>query len=263
MEEATYDVIAKVERTHWWYSARRRVLDAVVTAELDDSVAARPAAGLALDFGCGTGANLPVVARCGRPVGMDRERRALLYARERGGYAGLFDADGGALPLPDGTLGWAFALDVLEHLDDDAGAAAELFRALRPGGRLVITVPAFPALWGPQDDVSHHRRRYTRRRLLDVVRGAGFRVRRITYINIALLVPIFLARRALRLLRPRIESENTLHPSWTNPILERLFGVEARIVPHASLPFGVSLLCVAERPAVAAPPSRPAASAVS
>ena len=253
MELQTYDIIARVERTHWWYRGRRAVLGAVVGAALGGRA---PDGGLALDFGCGTGANLPVVARCGAPVGVDVSDLALGYARGRGGYRALAQGDGTALPFPEGTFDWAFALDILEHLDADRRAAGELLRVLRPGGRLLITVPAFPALWGTQDDVSHHRRRYTRRTLLALVRGAGFEVERLTFINSALFLPIYVVRRAVRLLGLRVASENTLHPGWANPLLERLFAAEARVVPRVSLPFGVSLLCVARRPAaaVATPP---------
>ena len=249
MDLRTYEIIAEVERTHWWYRGRRAVLGAVVEAELARGARA---GGLALDFGCGTGANLPVVGRCGAPVGVDFSGVALRYSRERGGYRALAQGDGAALPFADATFDWAFALDILEHLDEDGRAAGELLRVLRPSGHLLITVPAFPALWGTQDDVSHHRRRYTRQSLLALVRGAGFEVERVTYINSALFLPIYVVRRAVRLLGLRVASENTLHPGWANPLLERLFAAEAHVVPRVSLPFGVSLLCVARRPAAAA-----------
>jgi SAM-dependent methyltransferase len=251
MDTAAYDVIARVERTHWWYTARRRILHAVVTAELGGEVATATPGDWALDLGCGTGANLEIVERCGRVIGVDFSARALRYARTRGpveAYDALLRADAGRLPLPDGALAWAFALDIIEHLDDDARAAAELCRVLRPGGRLLVTVPAFPALWGAQDDASHHRRRYTRRALLAVLRGAGFHIRRVTYFNSALFLPIYLARRAIRLFGLPVASENTLHPGWANPLLERVFGAETHVVARHALPFGVSLLCVAERP---------------
>jgi SAM-dependent methyltransferase len=247
LDRRTYEVIAEVERSHWWYQGRRRILNAVVDQQLRE----RPVRGRTLDLGCGTGANLPVVERCGPPVGCDLSELALHFARTRGGYAQLLLADGTGLPFPDSTFEWAFAADILEHMDD-VRASSELYRVLRPGGRAVITVPAFPSLWGPQDDASHHLRRYTRRTLLATLRGAGLRVRYDGFINTALWLPIFAVRRVVRLLGLRIESENTLHPGWSNTILERVFGAEARLVPRFRLPFGVSLLCVAERPAAGA-----------
>ncbi len=239
MDTQALEVIAAVEGTHWWYRARRRILGAVVDRLLTDGVPHGPT----LDFGCGTGANLPVVERCGAPTGCDVSPVSLAFARARGGYERLVSADGAALPFRSGSFTWVFATDVLEHLDD-ASAAAELRRVLRAEGRAVITVPAFPALWGPNDDASHHLRRYTRASLRSLLGGAGLEVRYLSYMNSALFLPIWAARRAMRLLRLR-ESENTLHPGWANPILERVFGAEALLLPRFALPFGVSLLCVA------------------
>ncbi len=250
MEERTYEVIAAVERTHWWYRARRRVLGAVLEAERAAVPPRGPGADRArvLDLGCGTGANLPLAERCGLPIGCDFSGLALEFARSGGGYAALARADAGKLPFAASTFDWVFALDILEHLDDTA-AAAEIRRVLKPAGRALITVPAFPSLWGPQDDAAHHLRRYRRRDLRDLLQRAGLRVHRLSHINAALFVPIWAVRKTIRLLGIRIASENTLHPGWANPILERVFGAEARVVPRVSLPFGVSLLCVAERPA--------------
>jgi SAM-dependent methyltransferase len=242
MDEVAYDVIAEVERTHWWYVARRQVLGAVLDAELDG---AGPR-GLVLDVGCGTGAGYPVVARCGTPVGMDPSERALRYAAGRG-YQHLVQADGTALPFGSGAFAWVAALDILEHLDD-AAAAPELVRVLEPGGRALVTVPAFPSLWGPQDVAAQHLRRYRRGQLERLLTGAGLEIVRRTYINSLLAIPIYAARRLITLTGLRIESENTLHPGWANPVLRRIFAAEAAVVPRLSLPFGVSLLLVVRRP---------------
>ncbi len=243
MEQETYEIIARVERTHWWYQGRRRILHAIVDHELRT----RPKRGRTLDLGCGTGANSPVASRCGPVTGCDMSALALRYARVAGGYEQLLIADGTRLPFGDAVFEWLFATDILEHMED-VSASAELHRVLHPGGRAIITVPAFKGLWGTQDDVSHHLRRYTRRSLLAVLSRAGLRIRYVGYINSAMFLPIYAVRRAVRLLGLKISSENTLHPGWANPILERVFGAEARLVPRFRLPFGVSLLCVAERP---------------
>jgi SAM-dependent methyltransferase len=243
VDEAAYDVIAEVERTHWWYSARREVLGAVLDAELGG---AQPH-GFVLDVGCGTGAGYPVVARCGTPVGMDPSERALRYAAGRG-YRHLVQADGTVLPFASGAFAWVAALDILEHLDDES-AVPEIRRVLEPGGRALVTVPAFPSLWGPQDVAARHLRRYRRGQLERLVTGAGLEIVRRTYINSLLAIPIYAARRLITLTGLHIESENTLHPGWANPVLRRIFAAEAGVVPRLSLPFGVSLLLVVRRPA--------------
>jgi SAM-dependent methyltransferase len=122
---------------------------------VDHELRHRPLRGPTLDLGCGTGSNLPVVERCGPAVGCDTSALALRFARSRGGYRHLLQGDGARLPFMDSTFDWAFATDILEHLDD-VRASREVRRVLRPGGRAIITVPAFPALWDPQDEASHH-----------------------------------------------------------------------------------------------------------
>lgn len=243
MDEHALEVVAAVERTHWWYRARRRILGAVV----DRRVPRGSPGARVLDLGCGTGANFEVVASRGISIGCDSSRLALSFASERGDYAGLIGGDGTALPFADHSFHGVFATDILEHLDD-AAAAVEIRRVLRPRGWAVITVPAFQSLWGPQDEASHHLRRYTRSSLVAVLGKAGLRVSYVSYMNAALFVPIWLVRRTVNALGLPVASENTMHPAWANGILEKIFGVEAHLLPRVSLPFGVSLLCVASRP---------------
>jgi SAM-dependent methyltransferase len=248
MDQRAYTEIAAIEETHWWYSARRKILNAVMSVELEDELGG----GWVLDLGCGTGTNADLAVRCGRVMGIDFSYLALSYARERGAYQALLQADAERLPLSDLSFDWILALDVLEHLEDEA-AAREIYRLLRPGGRVLVTVPAFAALWGVQDDLSHHRRRYTRRTLKTLLEDSGFGVDRITYMNSILFLPILLSRSLIRLLRLPVTSENTLHPRWANPILRFLFSAEGLVIPRLALPFGVSLLCVATRPAADQP----------
>ena len=108
-------------------------------------------------------------------------------------------------------------------------------------------VPAFEALWGLQDDVSHHRRRYTADDLRSVFRRAGLTVHRLSYFNTALFVPIAAARWAMRLVRPPVDTENDLTSPLINRVLGRLFGAEAVLLSRFNLPVGVSLLAVAGR----------------
>jgi SAM-dependent methyltransferase len=157
----------------------------------------------------------------------------------------------------DGALDLVLAADLLEHLDDDRAALAEIHRALKPGGVALLLVPAFGWLWGLQDDVSEHRRRYTAPVLQARVAGAGFAIERATYFNTFLLPPIFLARTLMRRAHIEVESENVLTPGWSSAILERIFGLELPLLRRLDLPVGVSFLCLARRPAEpGASPSR-------
>ncbi|HEV7843088.1 MAG TPA: hypothetical protein VGO69_05290, partial [Pyrinomonadaceae bacterium] len=131
--------------------------------------------------------------------------------------------------------------------DDDAAGLKEFRRVLRPDGRILLFVPAFMFLWGVQDDVSHHRRRYTLPELLKVVREAGFEIERSTYANITFFLPILLVRKFMRVTGIRTETENSIGISAFNGVLGRVFGAESSLLRHMNLPFGVSALCVARK----------------
>src|SRR6185295_18341145 len=170
MQEHTYPIMFRVEQSHWWYTGRRKILTAFVEEICRQVKDRRPRI---LDVGCGTGANLLMLSEYGEAEGVDVSEDALAFCRARG----LDKVKLGAaeeLPFADGTFDLVTGLDVVEHLDDDLAGLKEMRRVLRPGGRILLFVPAFMFLWGVQDDVSHHRRRYTRSGVEQVIRAAGF-----------------------------------------------------------------------------------------
>ena len=150
-----------------------------------------------------------------------------------------------ALPLAPAVFDVVLALDVLEHLDDDATALAEAARLLKPGGTLVVTVPALPSLWGAQDVVSHHRRRYTKRTLRGLFARAGLPAPEVTYFNTLLLPPLAAVRWLARARGPSTEPPSDFEknrPGLANELLARVFALERHLLRHLSLPVGVSLL---------------------
>ena len=244
MDRATYQIEAQLERHHWWFRGRRRILDRFLAA-LDPPL---PPGARVLDVGCGTGANGAVLAaRAAFSVGLDASPIPLGLGDSSAGAARV-RGDAGALPFADATFDLVVALDVLEHLDDDAAGAGEVRRVLRPGGAAIFFVPALRLLWGLQDDVSHHRRRYGRAQLRAVVAGAGLRIQRVTFFN-SLLFPPILAARLLMRLRPSatLASENQIGGPLTNAVLGAVFGAEAPLLDRIDLPLGVSLACLARR----------------
>ncbi len=246
METATYEVETAVERQHWWFEGRRRILERLL-AKLTPGL---PPGARVLDVGCGTGANGPVLAAGGRTaIGLDFSTVPLGLDGTRGrGHAARVRGDAGRLPFADGAFDLVVALDVLEHLDDDRLAVTGLARVLRPGGVLVVFVPALMLLWGLQDEVSHHRRRYHRAQLETLIAGGGFHIERLTFFNSILFPPILAARLAMRLYRPpHIKSESQIGGALTNALLKKIFALEAHLLEHTDLPVGVSLACVARR----------------
>jgi SAM-dependent methyltransferase len=243
MEQHTYSIMYEVEGTHWWFAGRRRIIAAFVEEICRALGKARPRI---LDVGCGTGANLELLAQYGDAEGVDISSDALNFCRARG-LERVRQGAAEVLPYEDESFDLVTALDVVEHLDDDVAGLREMRRVLRPGGRALLFVPAFMFLWGVQDDVSNHRRRYTLKDLKRTVRAAGFEVERATYANITFFAPILAGRVLMRITGLRPASENNINVSALNGLLGRIFGAESALLNRLNLPFGVSALCVARR----------------
>ena len=239
MDPAYAAVHAEEDRAHWWFIGRR----AVILAEM----ARRLPAGRArmAELGCGSGGMLEALARFGTAVGVETDAALRARAQERG-----LDVRVGALPdaipLHPGRWDAVCLFDVLEHVDDEAGALAACRRLLVPGGRLFVTVPAYAWLWSRHDELLGHRRRYTARALRQVAERAGFTVERLTYFNTILAPPIMavrIVRAALR--RPGHDLDRPA--PWLNRALAACFSAEARLLRWTSPPFGISILLVARR----------------
>lgn len=241
MMEHTYPILYAVEQSHWWYVGRRRIIAGFVE-EICKGVKDPPAR--ILDVGCGTGANLLLLSKFGDAEGVDISEDALAFCRERG----LDKVTHGAaeeLPYEDGMFDLVTAFDVVEHMDDDVAGLREMRRVLRPGGRVLLFVPTFMFLWGVQDDVSNHRRRYRLPELRRVLDQAGFEVERSTYANITFFAPILMVRQFMRLTGLKTDTENTINVPALNGVFGWFLGTESTILRHMNLPFGVSGLCVA------------------
>ena len=240
MDPAYAAVHAEEDRAHWWFLGRRAVILAEMARRL-------PASGVRLaELGCGSGGMLEALGRFGTAVGVEMDPALRARARERG-----LDVRAGAwpdaIPLEPGRWDAVCLFDVLEHLDDEAGALAACRRLLAPGGRLFVTVPAYAWLWSRHDELLGHRRRYTARALRVVAERTGFAVERLTYFNTLLAPPIMavrLARAALR--RPGHDLDRPAPP--VNRALAACFSAEARLLRWVSPPFGISILLAARLP---------------
>ena len=238
MKEHTYPIMFRVEQSHWWYAGRRRILASFLEDICRRLTDRRPRI---LDVGCGTGANLLMLSKYGDAEGVDVSEDALAFCRERG----LENVKLGAaeeLPYDDGTFDLVTALDVVEHLDDDLAGLREMRRVLRPGGRVLLFVPTFMFLWGLQDDVSNHRRRYRLPELRRVLEQAGFEVERTTYANITFFMPILAMRKLMRLTGIKAESENNINVSALNGVLARILGAESWLLKYANIPLDVPII---------------------
>ncbi len=237
----TYPILYQVEESHWWYIGRRQIIATFVQQICSKIEGHRPHI---LDVGCGTGANLILLSQFGDAEGVDVSPDALAFCRERG-IENVRLGAAEALPYEDGTFDLVTAFDVVEHMDDDVAGLREMRRVLRPGGRILLFVPTFMFLWGVQDEVSNHRRRYRLSELGRVVRQAGFEVERATYANITFLAPIFLVRKLMRLTGMRTATENSINIPALNGVFARILGAESKALRFMNFPIGVSGLCMA------------------
>jgi SAM-dependent methyltransferase len=242
MDAALYEQHAELEQEHWWFVARRAIIGTVLDHHLERGADRR-----LLDVGCGTGGMLPLLAQFGTVSGIEGEPLAVEHCRAA---FGRFDVQLGQVPsdVPhDGSFDLVSAFDVIEHIDDDVEALAALRAAVRPGGLIVVTVPALPWLWSAHDDLNGHKRRYTRQSLTAALTRAGVEVAALSYFNTVLL-PAVAAARLVQHLRPRPaapHSDFRMPTRWVNRALTRAMASERGLVARGGLPIGVSLVAVA------------------
>ena len=245
MDEKLYTQIYQIEKTHWWYVARREIIFDWVIQTL-----ANYQNPFLLDVGCGTGFNIEYAQTGGFPfvVGLDLSKEALVFCQMRN-LSDLICGNAITIPFVDKAFDVILALDLLEHLENDVQAIYEFSRVLKPGGKLFLFVPAHKFLWGLQDVVSHHFRRYTAQEIKNKVLQSDLEIIKLTYVNTLLFPLIWIGRLALRFLGKKLDtiSENDLSPDWSNGILLKIFAAERSLIPHTNLPFGVSIFCIAQK----------------
>ncbi len=260
MRQDLYEDLYVKEQDYWWHVGKRMIVYNLISRYWTPSP--RPTEGGALtlaresrrvlDVGCGTGLNLDNIARYGLPVGMDLSREALVFCQKRG-LDELCEAsiDHG-LPYRDQSFDIITALDAVEHFDDDYAALHEFYRVLRPGGLVVISVPAYQFMWSYWDEVLGHKRRYTVPMMRKLVRAAGFAVLKVSHSNAAILLPSLLVRlfKSQKYGEKVSESPSDFMPvpNPVNRLLTAYYEVESKIIPRVSLPFGMSVVCVARKP---------------
>ena len=244
MQPHLFESMARDECRHWWFAGKRRLILAVLRRQ---GVAA---GARVLDLGCGTGATLEALGHRYTATGMETNAQALEWCRRRrlrvvpGSFPG---------PLPNelGTEVDAVVLaDVIEHLDDDAGALRDAAGLLRPGGILVVTVPAHPWMWTAHDVSLHHRRRYTKHMLRGAAEQAELSVRLMSWANVASF-PLMAAQRAVMRLTGAGPQPGSapVPPKPINALLRAAFSLESRTAGRVPHPFGGSLLAVLVRAA--------------
>ncbi len=239
MDRVVYDRMAAHDTTHWWYRARREIL-----SDFLKRWGAVPADARILEIGCGTGHNLPMLARFGEVDAIEIDEAAAAQASERLGKRV------GSSPLPEldgvqpGSYDLVAVLDVVEHVEGDVAALKAIARALKPGGQILITVPAHQWMWSAHDVVNHHKRRYSKKTLVAALDKAGLAYRKLGWFN-SLLFPVAVAARFAGKLTGKDDSDDSPPPKWLNSAFEKIFALERHMVGRVPLPPGLSLIVLA------------------
>ncbi|MCP3980019.1 MAG: class I SAM-dependent methyltransferase [bacterium] len=254
MDRAFYLQTSRIEDRHWWFVHRRLL----VHDWLADWARGLDGPTRALDIGCGSGGNLPLLGElCDEVVGLDRSTTALELAREKQPSGELVEADAnefGARFAPR-SLDLISIFNVLYHqwIESESRVLTQVRDALRPGGRLILTEPAFPILFRRHDVIDHGARRYRRKPLMKLVEGAGLRVLRTSYFN-SVAFPPALALAALEKLlggserpSPGDVGELRVPPQWLNGSIVAALGIERALLQHVRLPIGVGVALLAQR----------------
>ncbi len=238
MDRIIFDRMAALDQTHWWYVARRHVLSAVIARKIKPAAQAR-----ILEIGCGTGHNFQMLGAFGMVDALEMDGIARTIANNRLGRP-VGDA---TLPeligVADGIYDIIALLDVLEHVELDLAALKSIRKKLKPGGKILITVPANQWMWSAHDSVHHHFRRYNRRTLTKVAGDAGLRVDLISHFN-TLLFPLAAAFRVIGKITGRTDADDAQPTASLNTAFKTIFGFERYLIGRVPLPFGVSLLTI-------------------
>lgn len=236
---------SKYQNDYWWAVVRREIIYSLVEIYTDTCAGKE---GDVLDIGCGSWGNLRYVARSGSPIGIDADMNEVVKAKQRE-KARVAVANAEKLPFKKKVFSLVSLQDILEHLYNPEECLSEVWRVCRPGGLVVITVPAYQFLFNPIAD-EDHRKRYNATEIDKMVREAGFEIVKLSYFN-TLLFPLMLAQRLLQkamLAMKRSENIFPKYPTRFGRLFGSVFRLETRPLKFMNFPFGGSVLCICKKP---------------
>jgi 2-polyprenyl-3-methyl-5-hydroxy-6-metoxy-1,4-benzoquinol methylase len=247
MDKLIYEEMFRIEETHWWFVARRKIITHLIEKMIPKLNHSKEKI-LICDLGCGCGATLKVLSQKYNVYGMEASDDAIKFCRERG-----LNIQKGELPhdvpYEENRFSVVLILDVLEHIADEDKAVKKAVSLLRPGGIVICTVPAYQWLWTRHDEIHHHKRRYTKKRISELFNTSSKILPVIlTYYN-TLLFPLALVERITSKImnkkqnRPQISYPNKI----LNMIFEKIFGVERFLIPKITFPFGLSIIGIFQK----------------
>ena len=247
MERSEYGVMYRLEQSYWWFVGKQFL----VKEQVERLLSKRGPGILILDIGSGTGIVLKMLEQFGQAFGMEMSPEAIQFLNKRNLKRIVCSDAEQVLPFKNDSFSLVTCLDVLEHLDRDKELLAEMIRVCEEGGHVLVTVPAFNRLWSPHDSALHHRRRYTRTRLLGLLNGLNARVLKASYYNFILSLPILAVRKLRSLFSEKGKGQSDFFidlPEGLNRSLSALYKLEILGLRILRYPYGVSLLVLLRKP---------------
>jgi len=248
MHPEEYRKLYEMEKVYWWHIGRRSIIFSLIKKFVVGSNKHLKI----IDIGCGSGSMLGVLANFGEVLGVDDNDAALNFARQNG-FSNVRRIDDAHLRKESdfhNSFDLVTCLDVMEHVDDDEFLLREIFQILKPGGCVLIAVPAYNFLWSEHDEALYHKRRYTASELHRKLNNAGFAVIKRSY-AITFLFPLILFYRLFRGIFPKDSHEPktsyVMLPKSINTFFVFILGIESRLLNYINLPFGSSVICIAKK----------------
>lgn len=242
MERKVYEQMAQLDSCHWWFTARRRILDGVI-----ERIVMPPRGARILELGAGTGHNLAMLSRFGEIEASELDPVARELASQRLGRPVIEAALPDLSMFPAQSYDMIALLDVLEHVPDDKGSLKSIHERLKPGGALLLTVPINPWMWSAHDVAHHHHRRYRKAEIRKLAVDSGYEIELLSPFNSLLFPPIAVVRGIGKLIG-KDDSDDAMPSAPVNKALDLIFGLERALVGRVPMPFGVSLVAVLRRP---------------
>lgn len=242
MQKIEYDRMAEREKNYWWHLGRYAIIEKYMKL-----ATGKNKKGKILNVGAGTGGTIPHLEKFGDLRNVDISSDAIKYLKKNGYKADK--ANGTKLPYKNGEFSVVCAFDILEHVENDVDALKEWARVLKPGGKIVLTVPAYQWLWSEHDVSLHHFRRHTKKSISDKAKAAGLKPKKLSY-AIVFSLPLIVSFRFLnKLLGRKVDSETSYVnvPQSVNRLFTNLLRLEAKGHGRISYPAGTSVVAVLEK----------------
>jgi len=241
MDAEAYKEMIELQEEHWWFVARRDVIQSFIKMQMPQS-----STGKVLEIGCGVGGNVGLLSQSGHYRGIDMHKPAIDYCSEK--YPQFKFQCTRVEDIPQefnsNKFDSIYILDVLEHINDELAILKSSLNYLTQNGKILLTVPAFKFLWSPHDEFVHHVRRYTKVGLKKILEDSGYKVERISYFN-SILFPLALIQRlGMRLLNRKLNTHLSTPPTIVNWLFKVIFAKEAWILKYTNLPVGLSIIAV-------------------